>query len=404
MVVAHFDCLSGISGDMILGALVDLGVPADWLQKSLTQAAGLSGFEVRIERVRRHGIGACRLKVDTTSASRPRRYRDIKKLIMESDLSDGVKRQCLRIFKRLGDAEAAVHDCSLEDVHFHEVGAVDALVDIIGTAIAVEYLDIRAVTASPIPTGTGFVKAHHGTLPVPAPATLELLRNVPVFGTGIAAELVTPTGAAIITSLTDTFSGMPAMRIQRIGYGAGSRQLEERPNLLRVILGQVQRTDTAAAESEADVVMVETCIDDMSPEIFGYLMDRLFEEGALDVYWVPIYMKKNRPATKVQVLCREKSMSAIADRILRETTTAGVRYYPVRRLTLPREQVAVATSYGQIAVKAITGVDGQVRLVPEYDVCRQIALERNIPIRVVYETIQREVADRSTLDNRSDRL
>ena len=403
--IAYFDCLSGISGDMCLGALVDLGVSARWMQESLRESLGLKGFDIYTERVRRHGIAACRLKVSVESGQKPRSYRDIQQLIDNSDLSAVVKKISLGMFKRLGDAEAAVHDCPLEEVHFHEVGAVDALVDMIGSALAMEKLGIRSVAASRIPTGAGFVDAHHGRLPVPAPATLALLKNVPVYGTGIPAELVTPTGAAIVTSLADTFSDMPAMTIEHIGYGAGERDLDQRPNLLRIIIGQPEAASVAAAGGEASVVIVETCIDDMNPEIFGFLMDRLFEDGALDVYWVPIYMKKNRPATMIRVLCAQETTSLIAGRILRETTTAGVRYYPVRRLTLKREQINVPTSLGSVAVKRITGVDGDVRIVPEFEACRRIAVQNNLPIRVVYETIQRETSlRRPGIDKRPDEL
>ncbi len=402
--IAFFDCIGGISGDMTLGALVDLGVPAGWLQETLRQSVGLKEFEITAGRAQRHGISACSLQVSVKPGQKPRHYRDIRALIDSSTLSAVVKDRSLAMFTRLGEAEAAVHGCPLEDVHFHEVGAVDALVDIIGTALAVEYLGIERCAASPLPVGSGFVEAHHGTLPVPAPATLVLLKNVPVYGTGIDAELVTPTGAAIITSLTNAFGELPSMTIEHIGYGAGKRDLQQRPNLLRIIFGQSESAPVSATGGETDVVLVETCIDDMNPEIFGFLMDRLFEDGALDVYWVPIYMKKNRPATKIQVLCRQEGTAAVTDRILRETTTTGVRYHPVRRLTLPREQVTVTTPYGEVTVKRITGVDGRVRMAPEFEDCRRIAVERNIPIRIVYETIQREIGSRSALDNRSDGL
>ena len=403
MIIAHFDCFSGISGDMTLGALIDLGVPADWLQEMLRKAAGLKGFEIRTERIRRHGIDACRLSVSVKTGQLPRHLRDIRRLFEKSDLSAAVKDRSLAIFERLGNAEATVHNCPLEEVHFHEVGAVDALVDVIGTALCVEYLGIQSISASHIPTGSGFVDSEHGRLPLPAPATLELLKSVPVYGTGIAAELVTPTGAAIVTTLAETFTDMPNMAIHSIGYGAGKRDLDKRPNLLRIIVGQSDEDIAVIADSESDVVMLETCIDDMNPEIYGFLMDRLFEDGALDVYWVPIYMKKNRPATMVQVLCRADATIKIAGRILSETTSAGVRYYPMRRLTLKREQIIVATSLGEVPVKKILGVDGTERIVPEFDACRRIAIQKNVPIRAVFEIIQQEAnVNRTALDKRSD--
>ena len=404
MIIAHFDCFSGISGDMTLGAFVDAGVPADWLQATLTESIGLKGFAIHTEQVQRHGIAACRLKVTTTARQKARHYHDIRQLIEGSALPAAVKNRSLAMFTLLGEAEAAVHGCELDDVHFHEVGAVDALVDIIGTALAVERLGIQRVTASPIPTGKGFTDTDHGRLPLPAPATLELLKHVPVYGSGIEAELVTPTGAAIVTSLAETFSEMPAMRVEQIGYGAGRRDLDQRPNLLRILLGEAEETGDLAAGSEADVVMVETCIDDMNPEIFGFLMDRLFEDGALDVYWIPIYMKKNRPATMVQVLCRAGDTRTIARRILSETTTAGVRHYPMRRLTLERESMTVNTSFGEVVVKRITGLEGEMRIVPEFEACRRIASDRGIPIRVVYETILQETGGRPAIDKPSGGL
>ena len=404
MIIAYFDCFSGISGDMALAALVDAGVPADWLQATLHESVGLQGFTIHTEQVRRHGISACRLQVTASSGQKSRNYNDIRQLIEGSALPAAVKNRSLAMFTLLGEAEAAVHGCELDDVHFHEVGAVDALVDIIGTALAVERLGIQRVTASPIPTGKGFTDTDHGRLPLPAPATLELLKHVPVYGTDIEAELVTPTGAAIVTSLAETFSELPAMRVEQIGYGAGRRDLDQQPNLLRILLGEADEIGDLAAGSEADVVMVETCIDDMNPEIFGFLMDRLFEDGALDVYWIPIYMKKNRPATMVQVLCRAGDTRTIAQRILSETTTAGVRHYPMRRLTLEREPMTVNTSFGEVVVKRITGLDGEMRIVPEFEECRRIAGERGIPMRVVYETILRETGSRPAIDKPSDGL
>ena len=388
--IAYFDCFSGISGDMTLGALFDLGVPVKWLQESLQQDVPLSGFDLSIESVQRHGITGQRVRVRVNDRQAARNYNDITRLIESSRLSDFVKKTGLDMFERIADAEAGIHGCPKAEVHFHEVGGVDALVDILGTALGIEFLGIKKVTASKIPLGTGFVSSDHGRLPVPAPATLAILTDVPVYGSGIDKELVTPTGAAIVTALAESFGPMPAMKVRKIGYGAGRRDLKPTPNLLRIVNGDVP------VHSTETVVMVETCIDDMNPEIFGFIMDRLFEDGALDVYWVPIFMKKNRPGTMIQVLCPVNAKEAVARRILMETTTTGIRYYEVQRQTLERKQIQLKTTFGEIPVKQIKNPDGTYRIVPEYEICRQIANEKDIPIREVYEDIIKETAGRDS--------
>lgn len=388
--IAYFDCFSGISGDMTLGALFDLGVPVKWLQESLQQDVPLPGFDLSVEPVQRHGITGRRVRVRVNDGQADRNYNDIKRLIGGSRLSDFVKKTGLDMFERIADAEACIHGCPKAEVHFHEVGGVDALVDILGTALGIEFLGIKKVMASKIPLGTGFVSSDHGRLPVPAPATLAILTDVPVYGSGIDTELVTPTGAAIVTALAESFGPMPVMKVRKIGYGAGRRDLNPIPNLLRIVNGDVP------APSAETVVMVETCIDDMNPEIFGFIMDRLFEDGALDVYWVPIFMKKNRPGTMIQVLCRADAKEAVARRILMETTTAGIRYYDVHRQTLERKQIQLKTPFGEIPVKQIKNPDGTYRIVPEYEICRQIATEKDIPIREVYENIIKENAGRDS--------
>ena len=289
----------------------------------------------------------------------------------------------------MADTEAVIHGCPKEKVHFHEVGGIDAIVDIVGTVLCMDYLGIEKVIASKIPLGTGFISCQHGTLPVPAPATLGILKGVPVYGTGIPHELVTPTGAAIIVTLAQSYDTMPDMIVERTGYGAGKRDLKSIPNLLRVIIGtQTHHQIELNNDYQKDtIVVVETCIDDMNPEVFGFLMERLFKEGALDVYWIPIFMKKNRPGTMVQVLCQENRKKILIDCILSETSSLGVRYYDVKRQMLAREYIFVKTIYGKIQVKRIIEQDGAVRIVPEYEVCKKIALEKNIPIRVVYDNI-----------------
>ena len=386
--IAYFDCFSGISGDMTLGAFFDLGVPVEWLQDRL-ETLPLTGFEVLAETVSRNGIQAksveVRVKDDTTS----RHYEDITSIIEKSPLSPEVKQRSLDIFERIADAEALIHGCPREKVHFHEVGGIDALVDIVGTALCVDYLEIDTVIASPIPVGRGFVTCQHGILPVPAPATLSILKGIPVYGTKVPHELVTPTGAAIIATLAESFEEMPDMIIEKIGYGAGKRELESQPNLLRVILGiEITNSEKGVGVYQTDqIVIIETCIDDMNPEVFGFMMERLFEKGALDVYWIPIFMKKNRPGTMVQVLCSEDCREVLMACILSESSSLGVRYYHAKRRMLGRERIIVKTVYGEIAVKRIIELDGSSRIVPEYEICKKIALEKNLPIRVVYDTI-----------------
>ena len=393
---AYFDCFSGISGDMTLGALLDLGVPLEWLEEQLRRVP-LNEFDIVVSPVQRHGIQAASVQVKILDDKTSRNYSDIRDLIENSPLSDTVKSTSLAIFKKLAEAEARIHNCSVDHVHFHEVGGVDALVDIVGAALGLDYLGIKHIVASPIPLGKGFVTCSHGKLPVPAPATLGILTGVPVYGTGIPHELVTPTGAAIISSLAQRFEPLPEMVIDRIGYGAGQRDLEDRPNLLRIVLAAESEsaTDLDGKLSEDQITIVETCIDDMNPELFGYVMERLFEDGALDVYWIPVYMKKNRPGTMLQVLCKEQGKTTVIDRILSETTTLGVRYYSARRRLLWRDQLDVETRFGTIPVKRVKDPRGHVRHVPEYEVCRKIALEKNIPLRSVFDTVARQAAEKN---------
>ena len=390
---AYFDCFSGISGDMTLGALLDLGVPLEWLKEQLHRVP-LNEFDIVVSPAQRHGIQAASVQVKILDNKTSRNYADIRDLIGNSPLSDTVKSTSLAIFKRLAEAEARIHNCTVDHVHFHEVGGVDALVDIVGSTLSLDYLKVKNIAASPIPLGRGFVTCSHGNLPVPAPATLGILAGVPVYGTDIPHELVTPTGAAIIRSLAQRFEPLPEMVIERIGYGAGRRDLEDRPNLLRILLAAKPESGVDGDQklAEDQITIVETCIDDMNPEVFGYVMERLFEDGALDVYWIPVHMKKNRPGTMLQVLCRDESRDRLIDRVLSETTTTGVRYYQSRRRLLGRDQLKIKTTFGVIPVKRIRDPRGNIRLVPEYEVCRQIAFEKNIPLREVYDTISKETA------------
>jgi uncharacterized protein (TIGR00299 family) protein len=387
MNLAYFDCFSGISGNMILGALIDLGVPVEFLEENIRNLP-LDAFDIEVSTAGRMGIHGSYVHVAVADKDKPaRNYRDIRALIESSDLSDRVKDSVLDVFGRMAEVEASIHNTPKEDVHFHELGGVDAIVDIVGAALGVEWLEINKVSASEIPVGKGFVTCQHGTLPVPAPATLKLLEGIPVYGTDVSHELVTPTGAAILTSLCRDFGPMPKMLIRRVGYGVGTRDLEEIPNLLRVVLGKPHTV------TEADTVtIVETNIDDMNPEIFGFVMERLFEDGALDVIWVPVFMKKSRPGTMVQVICTETDREAVVHRILTETTATGVRHYRVERTKLPRKLREANTSYGKVQVKEVSDPTGRIIQVPEYEDCKRIALEQNIPLKSVYETIVKEIS------------
>lgn len=393
--ILYFDCFSGVSGDMTLGGLLDLGVPLDWLRAQLS-ALSFGGFEIAERAVVYNGIRGRRVEVRATDPSPPHRhYGEIRDQIARAALAEPVRRRSLSVFRRLAEAEAAVHGCTPEEVHFHEVGAVDAIVDVVGCALGLEYLGVEAVYASPIPNGRGFVACRHGRLPIPAPATQKLLEGVPTYGVEIEAELTTPTGAAIVTALCRRFGPMPPMVIRATGYGAGSQNLAPGPNLLRLVLGEPQETQAAEGEGvTADrVTVLEAAVDDMNPEWFGYLMERLFEEGALDVLWIPVQMKKNRPGTLIQVLCRPEQAGRLARRVLTESTTLGVRLQAAERLLLSREIVPVASSFGSVPMKRVVGPDGAARLVPEFEACRAIARSRGIPLREVYERLLREAEE-----------
>ena len=387
MKIAYFDCFAGISGDMILGALIHLGVPGDFIEENIRNMP-LEAFHLEISTAARMGVYGQKVKVMVEDRDKhARNYQDIRYLIDNSFLPDTVKGLSLKIFGRLAEVEASIHNCPKEHVHFHELGGVDAIVDIVGAALGVEWLGIGKISASEIPVGKGFVSCQHGRLPVPAPATLALLEGVPVYGTGVSNELVTPTGAAILTTLCQDFGPMPKMLIRQVGYGVGGRDLKEMPNLLRVVLGEPD----FACETDC-VTVVETNIDDMNPEIFGFVMERLFEDGALDVVLIPVFMKKNRPGTMVQVICKETDRETVVRRILSETTATGVRHYRTERSKLPRKVKEATTSYGKVRVKEVSGPTGRISVVPEYEDCKKIALEKNVPLKVVYETIVKETA------------
>ncbi len=387
VMIAYFDMFSGTSGDMTLGALIDLGVPLAWLKEQLS-VMPLTGFDINSAVVWCNGIKATDICVTEQENVPPKNYRDITALISKAPFSSRVIEQSLEAFKKIALAESAIHGSDLESVHFHEVGGIDALVDIVGSFLCAEYLGIERIYASPVPLGRGFVTCCHGMIPVPAPATLGILKGVPVTASDIGMENVTPTGAAIITTLARSFGSMPDMVMGQVGYGAGKRKSGTGvPNLLRVITGTSASCLGMPYVRQETVWVVETTIDDMSPEVLGYLMDKLFEQGALDVCHIPVHMKKNRPGTRLEVLCCEEHLKDLMNLILTQSSSTGVRFNKVQRGVLHREIITVSTCFGQIKAKKIIDPGGSVRIVPEYEVCRRVAEEKKIPLQEVYTRV-----------------
>ena len=377
MKTLYFDCFAGASGDMILGALVGAGADPAALAEGL-ERLDVSNFEVRFTTVERSGISATRAEVSTEDESKHRHLSTILKIIEGSRLSGTVRQRAARIFTRLAEAEARVHGISVERVHFHEVGAVDAIVDVVGACIGFELLGVERFVSSPLHVGSGTVEMAHGRFPVPPPAVVELLRDAPTYASDIRGELLTPTGAAIISTLAESYGPVPPMRVRATGYGAGKREYERFPNVLRVMLGETE----GDAQSEK-LLVIETNLDDVSPQIVGHVMDRAFARGALDCWFTPAQMKKNRPGVLVSILCRPRERDALTELLFDETTTLGVRSYEVERRALAREVVRVETRFGTIGVK-IARRDGRVtNVTPEYDDCRAAAESHDAPLRDV---------------------
>ena len=385
MTILYLDCQAGISGDMTVGALLDLGVPLEHLCAELAKLPLPPGsYELSTSRTERHHIAALKFDVAVNDHHTHRHYAGIDAMLANSGLSDSVKDVARRIFRRLAEAEALVHDVALEDVHFHEVGAVDSIVDIVGTAICLEYLGVEAIYAAPLPLGSGFVETSHGRLPVPAPATAELLKGLAVHGGCGPDERVTPTGAAIVAALASGVGKQPPMVLEKTGCGAGGKDFTDCPNILRAFLGR-----TVENNDDDDVVVVESNIDDSTPELLGYAMERLFEEGALDVFFTPIQMKKNRPGVLLSFLCRPGQLDHLANLLLTETSAIGLRHYRADRIILQRRVVERQTEFGTVRYKEVVGNSGDVlRASPEYEDCRRIARDTGIPCREVMERLQ----------------
>lgn len=390
MKIAYFDCFSGISGNMILGALIDAGLDVNAFKNELNKInVGVNGrLPLSIKRVNKHRISSTYFEVNVRANSRlpQRNLKTIVTLINKSKLSSLVKSKSIEIFIRLAKAEAKVHRTSINNIHFHEVGALDAIIDVIGSVIALELMGIKEIYCSPLPLSHGFVKCDHGILPVPAPATLELIKGLPVYKTDVKGELVTPTGAAIISTLTKGFGMMPDIELIKTGYGAGKKDLRN-PNVLRVIIGE--RTTDCGLRSAENVFLLETNIDDMNPQFYDHVMDRLFKAGALDVWLENIQMKKNRPGIKLSVLLNKKDLDEISRVILSETTTLGIRIREASRQTSARTFKSIKTKYGNIRIKISSFENLASKASPEYDDCRLLALKNKVPLKNIYKEVSR---------------
>jgi len=434
MRIAYLECFSGMSGDMFLGALVDAGVPRQVLEETVATLG--VGAKLEISRVVRSGISATKVDVyvdgekdlpreeyweqqeriqshehsdhehghfgrshfhpgeTRTGVSAPHEHlrhehgrglTEIRQIISGASISEHAKETAIAIFEALGRAEAKIHNTSVESVHFHEVGAVDAMVDIVCAAVGAEALGVNEIICSPLNVGGGTVKCAHGTFPVPVPATVELLADVPVYSSGIAAELVTPTGAAIVKTLASRFAAFPEMKIEKSGYGAGSRDFPGHPNVVRLTIGESASTALATKTASETITVLEANLDDLNPQVFGYVMDRLLEEGALDAFGMPVQMKKNRPGTLLTVLCKPEDASKLSHLIFTETTTLGVRRRDEMRQTLARRWENVRTQWGEVRIK-IASMNGTVtNYAPEYEDCQRIAAEHHVPLKQVMQ-------------------
>ena len=394
MKTLYFDCFAGASGNMILAALVGLGVDKTALIRQLRQL-NISDFDIEFSNVDRSGISALHAEVKVPHEHIHRHLSDIKKIINDSGLGKTVKERVVAIFTRLAEAEAKIHGIDVEHVHFHEVGAMDAIVDVVGACIGFEMLGIESFACSKVHVGSGFAKMAHGKFPIPPPAVAELLSGVPIYSTDVQGELITPTGAAIISTVCDSYGTIPELKVEKSAYGAGTREYKDFPNTLRLILGETSAATTSDRQSPSMdyLVLLETNIDDLSPQILGYVMDRAFELGALDCWFTPIQMKKNRPAAMVSILCEEAKREELTALLYTETSTLGVRVTNIERECLPREVVKIRTEHGDVDVKIARFKGKIVNAKPEYDQIRDIAKSANRPVREV----EREILDK--LDN-----
>lgn len=392
--IAYLDCFAGISGDMFLGALLDVGWPLVALQDVVAKL-NLAGLEVQVEHVHKQSIYATQVRVISPPQQPQRGYRDLEAIVLQGDFSSEIQEQTLLALKLLAEAESDVHHVPVERIHFHEVGAVDTLVDIVGAMAGLRELDVETVHCAALPWSHGTVKTAHGILPVPPPAVAVLLQGLPVVGADVYGEMVTPTGATLVRALAKNFGPVPPMRVERIGYGAGQREWPDRPNLLRLVIGQ---DDTNVKGLIAEMLTVLACnIDDMNPQWYGLLVETLLQANALDVWLTPAQMKKNRPATVIEVLCKAPAVDALRDLLLRHTTTLGVRQYTVTRYSVERRIETVQTPYGPVRVKIASLPNGTEKAAPEHDDCMARAQEHNTTIREVWLAALRAHGDQTLM-------
>lgn len=390
MRIAHFDCFSGISGDMVIGAVIDAGIAADAIRIAL-QSLDLP-IQLDVERVKRCGFAATKATIQAADQENYRFLPDVEAIIARSSLSPKQLALASAIFQKLAVAESNAHGIPLERVHFHEVGALDSIADILGAAVGLDLLGVERFSSSPVPTGTGTVKAAHGIMPVPTPGTLELLKGVPLAPSKIEFELTTPTGAAILTTVVSSYTSSPEMIVERVGHGAGTKDFLDRPNILRLLIGTTHNPVALnpASLGETDVVTVlETNLDDATPELIGYCFELLFVAGALDVFAVPMQMKKNRPGLLLSVICSEDRREKLEEILFRETGTFGIRRHSAQRSKLQREATTVETPWGPVKAKRGWRADGFEVLTPEYEDCVRIARDRGVPLRVVFAAVRK---------------
>jgi hypothetical protein len=385
MKIAYFDCFSGLSGDMIIGALIDLGVSLSQIESELAKIE-LPECRLAAEKTSRNFIQATKFLVRVSEKKTVRTWANIKELIEESSLDEEIKGKTLSIFSLLAEAEAKIHGKSIEQIHFHEVGVIDTIIDVVGAVVGLKLLEVQEVYCSPIATGVGLTKTEHGLMPIPAPATLEILKGTAVYSAGIPAELTTPTGAAIIKEIAKNFGDLPPLTIEKIGYGAGSRQLEI-PNVLRVIIGQPIK------KIKSKVTLFETNLDSIDSETLGYTMDRLLDAGALDVWFSPIYMKKNRPAYQLSVLADKERETEIAQIIFEETGTLGIRTTAANRLLASRSKITVETEFGPVSVKVGLFKGRMISLGPEFEDCRKLATRTGVSLKKIYFAAQKAATE-----------
>jgi uncharacterized protein (TIGR00299 family) protein len=384
MKLAYLDCFSGVSGDMFLGALLDAGLPFDELERAL-QSLSLEGYALEALRESKNHLFGTRFKVTIVEDKQgSRSFAEIRALIQASRLSEPVKAKSLEIFESLAVEEGKIHHCAPEDVHFHEVGATDSIIDIVGSVFGIAYLDVTTLYASSVPLGSGFAETRHGRIPIPAPATVALLKGIPVYDSGLKQELVTPTGAALLKGVVAAFGTMPPIVVETVGYGVGTRDLTDRPNLLRIMVGR----DPSGTQTDT-VIILEANLDDTNPEWFGFLMDRLFEAGALDVVFCPIQMKKNRPGLLVQVMGQPHQQDTLMEILFKESSTLGIRFRYSQRKILERAFLEMESPWGTIRAKKVFRPDGSFEIMPEYEACRKIAEEKGLPLKEIYRWVIR---------------